>query len=355
MLGVSAILGAMLGWRAGQSEGISTIVEREATGSARTTSILGERRSSWFARWEDALKRDPDRPFRITNTSHSSTWDANRRQLAFLAHKDPHAAIAWIRENLPEDQQRQQILDSVFNPLMAADFREGLKILSEVLDGPLSPDAFHWLFQYVPVGQLPEVAGALRAMDLDDASHRQAFLDFIDLWASTDLQAAAKWVREESTVSGTVGNDLRAYIEAARVREGAIPEGLASSLRNASERMRTSILQDLYAAALALPGNPAEHAEKILSLTPEDQQRRYATSFVSNWARSNPRAATDWALSFADPEIATELLIASLTVFNRYSPEKADAWEQAQDPADRVLIEDAQAVAKERSSRLPPP
>ena len=203
--------------------------------------------------------------------------------------------------------------------------------------------------------QLPDLATALINLnDHNDIRYYRALPDFVKEWAKRDFNAAATWF-ESSDSAKPIHSDLAAIIEAARVREGSIPDGLADKLGEASDWLTSHILRDLYTASLKLPGDPAEHVQKVLALTPTSQQTSYATAFASNWAQADPLAASEWALSFEDADFSVILLESSLTAFLRYAPEQAKTWESQQTLQDRARISKASVRVMERIKRGPPP
>ncbi len=86
---------------------------------------------------------------------------------------------------MAERLQSQRIRKEVIDPLMASDFRKALDLLPalKLEETAVSSQArpFFWLFQYVPVSQLTDVAGSLLAFDNDDVRYRRALPDLVEL------------------------------------------------------------------------------------------------------------------------------------------------------------------------------
>ncbi len=169
-------------------------------------------------------------------------------------------------------------------------------------------------------------AGAVKALEAYTGPNKEdAGNSLANAWVEKDPRAALEWVLGDAN-----GHSANPYVMAERWGDMAPTEAWKWALALPDGGVKSRILNSLAGEAAEV--SPVEVANEVAKMEPGLDQGSAAISTATSWAKTDPRAASEWVAQFPDSEFRNSAMNGIARNWASKDPAAARTWVQSLPP-----------------------
>ena len=160
----------------------------------------------------------------------------------------------------------------------------------------------------------------------------------LEAWLALDSAAAGAWIADQPGAT-----DHHAWLVAEALTQQ--PELLSAFCERLEHNSWAQAFLD-YSSRGSLRSNPPAALSLAETLTPGERQTRVFETIACDWVLRDPGAARAWINGVDDPVVRQRLVVVGAQSYASADPLSALEWLLAQTPADAVVQEPLQTIAR---------